>query len=91
MKIVYICGKVTGDPNYAEKFAKAKAELQEKGYMVVNPIDFTMEHWAWEKCMRVVLKKLLECTAIHVLPDWEDSRGAKLEVQIATELGFEFI
>ena len=34
---VFITGKITGDPNYREKFNKAQKELEEEGYIVLNP------------------------------------------------------
>lgn len=34
---IYIAGKITGDENYREKFAKAQAELEKDGHIVLNP------------------------------------------------------
>ena len=88
---VYICGKVTGDDHYAEKFMEAKRELEKLGYEAVNPIAYTSNTWTWERCMRVVIRELCLCDAIHLLPDWKDSRGGRLEKQIAEELNLKFV
>jgi Domain of unknown function (DUF4406) len=37
--------------------------------------------------MRVALTQMLTCDAVALLPDWHLSRGAKLENDIATQLG----
>lgn len=34
---VYIAGKITGDPNYREKFQQAADELKGGGHVVMNP------------------------------------------------------
>ena len=34
---VYISGKITGNENYREEFAKAQAELEKDGHIVLNP------------------------------------------------------
>lgn len=87
---VYIAGPMTGLPEFNfPAFDKAQAELENKGLMVVNPAklaDHTDKPWAWY--MRNSLKAMLDCNAIYLLPGWEKSRGARLELKIALELGF---
>jgi hypothetical protein len=39
--------------------------------------------------MRIVLAVMLQCDGVALLPDWEDSRGAKIEERLAGELGIE--
>lgn len=34
---IYIAGKITGDPNYREKFEKVASSLREHGFSVMNP------------------------------------------------------
>ena len=34
---IYIAGKITGDPNYREKFEKAEKFLAGQGHSVMNP------------------------------------------------------
>ncbi len=37
MKRIYLSGKITGDPNYRDKFAKAEAHYKTFGHAVMNP------------------------------------------------------
>ena len=39
--------------------------------------------------MREDLLLLLECDKVSVLPGWRESKGARLEVFVASELGME--
>ena len=41
----------------------------------------------WVDYMRADVRALLECDVIATLPGWEQSRGARIEVSIAAELG----
>ncbi|MBY0244981.1 MAG: DUF4406 domain-containing protein [Sphingobacteriaceae bacterium] len=45
----------------------------------------------WEDYMRVCIAALVECEAIAVLDDWFDSRGARMEVEIARGLGMSML
>jgi hypothetical protein len=38
--------------------------------------------------MRDDIKQLMDCNVIVLLPNWENSRGARLEFHIADALGF---
>ncbi len=49
----------------------------------------TDKNATWSDCMRIDLKALMDCDGILVLPDWQGSRGAKLEIKIACELGMD--
>ena len=51
-KKVFISGKITGDPNYREKFDKAEKELTEQGHLVMNPSVFP-EGFRWEDYMKI--------------------------------------
>ena len=41
----------------------------------------------WADYMRADIRALLDCEAIALLPGWEQSRGARIEVSLAAELG----
>lgn len=41
---------------------------------------------SWECFMRHDLRALLDCDTIAILPGWKESRGARLEIDIATAL-----
>ena len=81
-KKVYIAGKITGDPNYREKFAKAEAELKAQGYLVMNPAILP-EGFEWEEYMDITVAMLRACGTIVMLPGWRNSKGAKCEYVIA--------
>jgi hypothetical protein len=57
----------------------------------VNPLDLhpALGDVVWAQAMRADLRALIVCEAISLLPGWEDSRGARLEVEIARALGLE--
>lgn len=82
---VYIAGKITGDPNYREKFAKAEEELRSQGYTaIMNPAILPeSEYFTWEDYMEVTGAMLYVCDTIYMLADWKDSKGAKMELSAA--------
>lgn len=90
---VYISGKITGlDRQVAENnFARAEKYLKNKGYDVVNPTRLCDEETDWDVAMKVCIDALLKCDAIYLLPNWKDSKGAKIEVQEAYENCIQFL
>ena len=74
----FISGKITGDPNYREKFAKVEAELKAKGYHVMNPAILP-DGFTWEEYMVVTKAMLSVCDTTYMMDGWEDSDGAKTE------------
>jgi hypothetical protein len=94
MKIVYISGRITGLPESEaiENFNKAETALLEKGYTVVNPIKINHDHdKTWESYMKEDIKAMCSCDCIYMIDGWEQSRGAKIEYQLAKDLGMELI
>ena len=45
----------------------------------------------WNECMSVCFAELLTCDAIYMLNNWRQSKGARVELAVATELGMEII
>ncbi len=84
---VYIAGKITGDPNYRAKFEHAQYIIEWLGYRVFNPTSIKIENGSWEDYMRVAIGELLKCDCIQLLPDWQDSKGARIENTIASIVG----
>lgn len=93
--IVYVAGPMTGivDFNYPA-FNSAAIELSRRGLEVLNPVDseqhnHTGKPQTWEWYMRRALTMVLEANSICLLPGWQDSRGARLEVTVAEALGLD--
>lgn len=87
---VYISGPMTGRPNHNKPaFYAAAALLREAGHIPVNPAEVCAQLGAteWTDCMRADIKALCDCDAIALLPGWEMSQGAQLELHIAHRLG----
>ena len=89
MKQVYICGKVTGDPNYYKKFLKEEDRLFSLGYEPVNPAACISRNEEWPKAMRTAIRMMLLCDGVSLLPDWKKSKGAKIEARLARKLGMD--
>jgi hypothetical protein len=61
-------------------------EHKETGYRrAVLPDEF------WRECMEACLRELLHCDAIYMLNNWRTSRGARVELAVAVELGLEIL
>ena len=89
-KKVFISGKITGDPNYREKFDKVEKELTAQGHLVMNPSVFP-EGFRWEDYMKITLAMLSCCDTIYLMNDWQDSRGAQAEFRYAIEHGQDIL
>jgi len=88
-KNIYICGKVTGDPNYREKFLKEDDRLFSLGYEPVDPTACISSKESWSKAMKLAIRMMLLCDGVSLLPDWRKSKGAKIEKRLARELGMD--
>ncbi len=85
--IVYIAGPMTGYPEYNyPAFHAAEAALTAAGHEVKNPAHSSPTDPTYQNYLRAALRLLLDCDAIAVLPGWEFSTGANLEVAVAEVL-----
>lgn len=93
MTKIYISGPMTGIPGLNfPAFNEAAARLRGCGFEVVNPAEINPDgEKTWEACMRADIKALCDCDTIVVLPGWENSKGAHLEVHIAHRLGMRVV
>lgn len=99
-KRVYISGPITGMPNEnKEAFQKYEDKFRNIGLEPVNPhklftekelIEFEKklknDEERWAAFMKKDIAELVNCDLIAVLPGWEKSKGANIEVRIARDL-----
>ena len=86
---IYIAGKITGDADYKAKFRNAETVLLAMDWnywFIVNPVKECKEHWSWLRCMIKCLFLLKDCKYVAMLPDWRESRGARIEHSVAKRL-----
>ena len=100
---IYIAGPMSGveDFNFP-LFFETEEILKELGYEVINPAHNDGESLeealanagspekprnSWSYYMRRDLAHVLAVDALCVLPDWQKSKGASLEVHVAESLG----
>ncbi|WP_108723834.1 DUF4406 domain-containing protein [Cellulomonas timonensis] len=83
---VYISGPMSGYPqhNYPAFFA-AEDLLRAAGHVPLNPAR-NPEQPTWADYLRLDLGDVLTADQLAVLPGWEASRGARLEVHVAHAL-----
>lgn len=87
---VYISGAIAHHDLCERKlaFGNASRYLRLKGYEAVNPFDNGVADDAdWHEHMRADIRMLVECDAIYMLNGWEHSKGAKLELDVASSCG----
>jgi hypothetical protein len=104
---LYIAGPMTGIPDWNyPAFFQAEAELRALGHQVLNPAtndgDTLEEALAaagsperpnhpWAYYMKRDLPQVMDVDALVVLPGWQDSKGARLEVHVATAIGLPLL
>lgn len=88
---VYLSGPMSGIPySNFPAFHEWAARLRADGYEVVSPAEI-QEAGTWELCLRADLRELCGCDAIALMPGWENSKGANLELHVAHRLGMRVI
>jgi hypothetical protein len=104
MKKIYISGPISNQPNLnREAFYQEAVRIKKAGNIPVNPHEICKtievaltpswyvmtEQEKWRAYMVNDIRALLKCDAIHLLPGWENSRGAVIEEMIAEALNIE--
>lgn len=85
---LYIAGPMTGLPelNYPA-FHEAEAQLVAAGFDVLSPAHNSGKADDWAGYMRLGIAQLIQCDGVALLPGSHNSRGARVERQLAEELG----
>ena len=92
MKRIYLSGPMTGmmDFNFPAFYGET-LRLMNLGYEVVNPAEINDAGVTWHECMRRDLKAMLDCDTLALLPGWENSQGAHLEMHVAHRCGIRIV
>jgi hypothetical protein len=89
MTKIYIAGPMSGLPEYNyPAFHAADADLTALGYETLNPATNPAQD-SWEGYMRAAIAQVIQAEAIAFLPGAHQSRGARLELAIASALGMD--
>lgn len=87
-EIVYISGPMTGLPDYNRTaFFAAEKWLKEQGAIVLNPAyspDGLPSHEAY---MTIALAMLRVAQFVFLLPNYRNSKGVAMELELAKEMG----
>jgi len=86
---IYISGPMTGYPGFnIPAFKDAERALRALGHEVLNPARQGADPAkTWADYLRADLLDVVAADAVALLPGWEASRGARLEVHVAHALG----
>lgn len=93
-KKVYISGAIAHHDINERKAAFATAEklLRRMWLDPVNPFNNGVpEESHWTEHMRADIALLLDCDYIYMLKGWELSKGAKLELDVASSCGIKVL
>lgn len=83
---LYVAGPMSGYPDFNYPAFNAAAErLRAANDLVENPAE-NPEEIDWQGYMRTALAQVVRVEGVAVLPDWQMSRGATLEVHVAHAL-----
>ena len=83
---IYIAGRITGDPDYYEKFREAQVELEAQGHIVLNPAELP-QGMHGEEYMRICFAMIDCADVVGMLSDWHESAGARLEHSYCNYIG----
>lgn len=87
---VYLAGKITGDPDYKTRFARAAQKLEKLLGPVLNPAVLPGGLDAADY-MAICTAMLDRADVVAFLPGWDSSSGASLEHSYCTYIGKEIL
>ncbi len=91
----YIAGKITGDPNYEDKFVSAGVSVRlgeietigvEQDSVILNPVILP-KGMSNADYIKICLAMIDAADIVLFLPDWHQSRGAQLEHSYCLYIG----
>jgi len=75
---------MAGHPNNnSAAFASAASDLRQRGFVVWNPVEHTVDGNTYRDAMARDLPALLRSDAVVVIGAWRQSRGCAIEVAVA--------
>lgn len=104
--IVYISGPMTGykELNFPA-FHAAADSLRAIGFEVISPAEVELPQYPkgyqpvdeanrkamWISFMKADIVELMKADIVAVLPGWEKSEGARIEIDLAMNLGMDIV
>ena len=86
--ILYLSGKITGNPLYGLQFSAAEFVLKLGGdHIVLNPAKLPKGLRDYEDYMKIGMAMLDAADGIVMLPGWKRSNGARRELRAAMKAG----
>ena len=88
---IYLAGKITGDPDYREKFQGYAERLkkQHPGAQIFNPAEHP-PGLSNAEYMRLSFAEIDMADMVAFMPDWYTSLGATLERQYCNYIGKQY-
>lgn len=88
----YLCGPITNLPNNNRgAFRTARRDVEKLGYSTIMPHDLFLGYdtsdYTHSDYMRRCIRALMHAKILVLLPGWELSEGAQIEIQIAGLIG----
>ena len=83
---IYISGKITGTQDYMKRFCELQNKLETAGYQVINPALICSNlptGTTHKEYMSICLPLIDMCEVVFMMIGWEDSEGAKKEMEYA--------
>lgn len=84
---IYISGRIKGNSTARKDFANAAMQLKMMGHEPINPFEVAPNPRTYQWALKMDIQALLECDAILLLDNWEQSYGARVEQHVAEAIG----
>jgi len=92
MARVYIAGPMTGIAELnRQAFERAANQLRAMGYEPVIPGDLHLRDTPYGEALRNAIRAMLDCDQYTLLDGWGNSRGARLEHEVAHAVGMKLL